>query len=89
MKNYAVIEMLRELFRQINYRFRHLVLKKVVRAEVGRDYAAAMLREIADFPCSCDLFVDHRGCPSCLAVAALQDESLADLTEEVRKLQAS
>jgi len=85
MQNFNLIEMLRELFRKINYQFRHVVLKKVVRNEVGRDYAVEMLREISEFPCQCEEFVDHNGCPSCLAKAALRDESLQDLKEAEKK----
>lgn len=74
----SLFDILRELFRKINYKFKHVVLKKAVRAETGRDYAVAMLQEISEFPCHCEAFVDHRGCPTCLARVALQDEILRD-----------
>lgn len=80
--NKSLFEILRELFREINYKFRHFVLKKVVRAEVGRDYAVEMLKEISKFPCQCEEFVGHEGCPSCLAKSALQDDSIADLVHD-------
>lgn len=82
MANFSLVEMLRELFRKINYQFRHVVLKKVVHTEVGRDYAVEMLKEISQFPCQCKEFVGHSGCPSCLAKAALRDETLQDLKEQ-------
>ncbi len=74
----TLFDILRELFRKINYKFKHTVLKKVIRAETGRDYAVAMLQEISEFPCHCEAFVGHRGCPSCLAQVALKDELLID-----------